>query len=725
MSTSISGPTASIGRGGSASHAGRAGFIVLSIIAVALGLSSLSCSGGGGGSAAVAPTPSRVTDLRVTFPSDDEARIDLSLSVPDGREVELVAEYSEDLGRRFAEATLIDAPASVEPEDPSPARYSLRWRYKSDLSHIPQGDVVFRVTPRERATGRMGESDVSAVFEVGTSTAPRVLSVDVPATLAGARVPISIVVADDESDVATLDVRYRTAVDWVPASGADPDAAICETSPGGTAHTFVWDATGIGEGLVRNVQFRVAAADARAGEPCLSAPFDLNLIPPEIERLTVNGIPAEMNGSIPCLGTDGVEHAFRLALPPHGFTIDIDYTIQPGGSAIDPSTLRVSVDCPLGGGPIAGGLAAGSELAERFSAAAREAHWEVPESLSLPPGTHTLRASIGDLLGNRSAEAALTVDIATASAVLRPFDTVDRWYLDFRRDNFSISATPSGDDVIVDARYGANGTADFLEDLAVVGLRATSERADAAGASDRVTAWVQDEIATALGGHFGEIEEGGEITPQVGIRFSVASPYEAQSRIAIGGDDVVPGYTIGRAYYDYRNGARESNTAPDLGIFTTNLIQFYINSSYTFRLYFDALTPGRGIPVGEHPLDARVLAADFDRLGAENQADENARFDHVMTAAEGFARVVATILAHEIGHSVGLVANGRPSAGLFGAETAASFAGPYTNSFHLDTPGNNIMASAIGFGSAVATGIGRARFNEINWAYLQEKILLR
>jgi len=723
MSTPASATAAPACGRGSASRLVR---LALLTLLAPLALSPLACSGGGGGGgAAVAPNPSRVSDLRVSFPSDDEARIDLSVSAPDGHAVELAAEFSEDLGRRFAPATLVDPPPAVEPSAASPQRYALRWRFRSDLSRIPQGDVIIRVTPRDRATGRTGESDVSQALEVGTSSAPRVLSVEVPNSVAGSRVSIAIRVADDESDAATLDVRYQTDVDWVPARGADPNAAICDTSPEGHTHTFAWDASDLGDGIVRSVQVRVAAADARAGEARLSAPFDLNLIAPEVELLTIEAIPAEMNGSTPSRGTDGLDHEFRIAAPPFGFSIDIGYGMRPGGSAVAPASLRVSFDCPLGGGPIAGGIGAGTEIGDRFAPGPREARWQVPESLALPPGSHTIRASIGDMLGNRSAEAALTFEIVPASPANRPFDAVDRWVLDFRRDNFAITSSPDGDDLRVDAKYGSNGVPDVLEDLAVLGLRARQERADAAGASDRVFAWIKDEIVTVLGQHYGEVEEGGDVSPQVGIRFSTSQPAGAHSRIAIGGDDVVPGYTIGRAYFDYRNGARESNTPPDLGIFTTNLIQFYINSSYTFRMYFDPLAPGRGIPVGEHPLDGRVLAEEFDRLDPANSGEENARFDRAMAAAEAFARVVATILAHEIGHSVGLVANGRPPSGLFGGETAASFAGPYTNSYHLDTPGNNIMAAAIGFGSAVTTGASGPRFNEINWAYLRERILLR
>ena len=97
----------------------------------------------------------------------------------------------------------------------------------------------------------------------------------------------------------------------------------------------------------------------------------------------------------------------------------------------------------------------------------------------------------------------------------------------------------------------------------------------------------------------------------------------------------------------------------------------------------------------------------------------------IARAAQGLARALAAIAAHEVGHSVGLVPNGPPDEGLFGGEQNAAFAGTWTTPYHIDTPGNNLMASAMSFTITQYTGTHELRFNELNTAYLRQRVLVR
>src|SRR5690606_10454604 len=134
--------------------------------------------------------------------------------------------------------------------------------------------------------------------------------------------------------------------------------------------------------------------------------------------------------------------------------------------------------------------------------------------------------------------------------------------------------------------------------------------------------------------------------------------------------------TLGRAYFDYRNAQTNDQaigTNPGLGVFPREMflfeaqihMQVYPSFLTSFGRRFVALAPAMGgTPAGSNPLDARVLAPDFDPAGATPA--ELARYTAVFAAADDWATVIGTILAHEVGHAVGLVAEGRTSAGLHG-----------------------------------------------------------
>jgi len=194
--------------------------------------------------------------------------------------------------------------------------------------------------------------------------------------------------------------------------------------------------------------------------------------------------------------------------------------------------------------------------------------------------------------------------------------------------------------------------------------------------------------------------------------------------LGIGGDDPVPGFTIGRAEYDHKNSRRNDNSSADLGVFTTNIVDYHINSSYLFRSRFDPFVPGRGTPVGRSSFDEEILLGSFDRESPANSSEMNDRHDLLVAAVDAWARMVALVAAHEIGHSLGLVANGPPPGGLFGGELNAGFAGPFTNAYHLDSSESDVMSAAVSFHEALLDDDLGPRFNRLQWAYLLGKVVL-
>jgi len=134
-----------------------------------------------------------------------------------------------------------------------------------------------------------------------------------------------------------------------------------------------------------------------------------------------------------------------------------------------------------------------------------------------------------------------------------------------------------------------------------------------------------------------------------------------------------------------------------------------------------------GIPVGEDVSDDDVLAGSFDRTTSSN-AVFNARYDAILDAVEHAALYTSVLLAHEIGHSLGLVADGPPKTGLFGAAhynntfTEATSLTPNTAK-HLDYLGNDLMAGSTTFDATTYTGSAFKRFSPLDVAYLRNRLL--
>ena len=140
----------------------------------------------------------------------------------------------------------------------------------------------------------------------------------------------------------------------------------------------------------------------------------------------------------------------------------------------------------------------------------------------------------------------------------------------------------------------------------------------------------------------------------------------------------------------------------------------------TFRTTFDPFTGSRhGTPIGDHPDDGLRL------LGTLSDS----RASSIDAAIRRIARFAAVILAHECGHSVGLVMNGAMPAGLYGNDTVNFPVFPASASNgHIKMPASlfpgaseNIMSPAFNFDAALAP---ETQFNTLNRAYLREHVLV-
>lgn len=693
---------------------------VLVLIASAVGCNS----GGSGGSSTITQASSVRVESLTTSAVSGGTQVQFQLSSVDANPGAVSLAFSQDRGLDYFPAT-IDGQTEDLSTSESGITYTVIWQHNIDVVAQNQGDVIVRLTPRDEKTGASGPHSYSTVIAIGENNPPTIHSVETPTDPQGGEVVVNYEISDPQADRVELNVHYSVngGASWAPATVTTTGDGIeaIPTSVSATTRSFSWfPQVDLPSTLASSAQLRLTARDTSNGNTVTTNDFPLMLLAPRLDVLTIGDIPKEMNGSIDYTTEGGNVVDFHMQVPPHGFELTLRFTPTPGGLAVDPDSISVTCDRAMGA------FTAGSELGGEFSVNQTQARWLVPEEFALANGFATFTARVSDTLGNASNALQLEVEVVTAHGGNRPFDTVDLWWLDFGRDQFSIASTGTSS-VTVTSSAGANGEPDFNEDLEIIGLR-SPDPLPASGAVN-TNAIVLAEVKDAIIGHLSYLYggdpdgNGGDLySPRLGF---TAVPGGHRSSIRVGGDDAVAGYTLGRAHFDHRNATGNHNTSSSLGCFTTNFIGYYINSSSLFRSRFDPLIRGRGTPVGEDPNDAVVLHPNFVRLSAANTAAQNDRYDDIHVAIDALARAVGVILAHEIGHSIGLCSNGPLPGGLFGGVRGPSWSGGFTNSFHFDSPGSNIMAAALSFSGSISAGSNGYHFNEVNRAYLSEMILLR
>ena len=133
------------------------------------------------------------------------------------------------------------------------------------------------------------------------------------------------------------------------------------------------------------------------------------------------------------------------------------------------------------------------------------------------------------------------------------------------------------------------------------------------------------------------------------------------------------------------------------------------------RTFFKACVDGSNriqIAIGDDAQDGNRL------LGSVGDSRETA----IDTALADLAQFLATVIAHECGHSVGLVVNGAMPTGLYG-DDATNFPGSLDshirNTSLFPTGSTNVMSPSLNF--TLATDPSSA-FNTLNMAYLREQV---
>ena len=483
---------------------------------------------------------------------------------------------------------------------------------------------------------------------------------------------------------------------------------------------------------------------------------------PEI-ILTVNDIPAAMNGSTPYRDNNGELTEFTLAVPTSGslwqITVDCPCGYREDG-------LRVWTDPPLPSGVNPTDLFV-PDGDGTFS-------WLVDEDNAFyQTAALTFNAAITDKCGQESGIASLIVRTVGTRPLLDPFNLQDPWLFVYNRDHYTITNTRLADgsrEVISEAV--SNEVPDFIEDMWSLGLGTPTpapafDAVTCAGGENgneclarmilektrektyRLFHWQADGTRGADGVNLRLWIEGETGAPDPeDFTYQTINGLATEKSFSMmgfgGGDLESPGVGFPE-HLDYRNVLNEDNAQKDLGILTTSLIRyvyFFLNENAVLDLMTtlnlgDVLVPVGGTPIGTFEDDARVI--DLSVPAEELTQRFRARREQMLLLLDKLTDGLSLLTAHEIGHSVGLVPPGPPPYGFFAGETQAAFIDDPDGSTeaHIDTAGFNIMQDGPETGyisdellDAIIDSIFEEEggpvfyFNEINMAYMQGRLLL-
>ncbi|MFO1076728.1 MAG: hypothetical protein U1E73_03270 [Planctomycetota bacterium] len=439
---------------------------------------------------------------------------------------------------------------------------------------------------------------------------------------------------------------------------------------------------------------------------------------PTLTAVTIAGVDAELNGTGPAGGT--------LQVPPNGWTLDLTFA---DNSAIAGFVVQASV-------PVAtssGSQPAGTDLAGFLTVASNTstaASLSVPATVSFPAGPVTLTCVVIDASGLTSTPATFQATVHAFTDGLRPFETTANahqvWFLDFTRDIESFSPRAITNGVAVDVNAGANGRSDFEDLLRILGLNHTSPLPNVDGNGNDSNAVAQSRLKTHVLDDLAQLYAGANVSftltaPSGSFGSNSSVPYSAldHSRIAIAGSPTSPGI-LGVAIFDPSNTTQDDDTLTDyqgirLGIFLHTIVNAGMGppSSSAFRQTYGTFAGALGgTPIGADGADGQRLV---DTLN-------DARATEIDNALADFGRFIAVVLAHECGHSVGLVENGAMPVGLYGNDTT-NF--PGSTDGHIRTPSlfpagaTNVMNPSLSYSSAINAS---SAFNSLNLAYLREQV---
>jgi hypothetical protein len=389
-------------------------------------------------------------------------------------------------------------------------------------------------------------------------------------------------------------------------------------------------------------------------------------------EIAVDGVPVRMSRD--------------LLLPAHGFTLQVVF--DPPIDPAHPPELVVELREERTGLTI--------EIQDRLVLREEFATFTVPESLGISEGL----LAVG------------------ARATFTGGDVAQDWRRIRIRPFFG--GPPIGARQIIHFDFtidrDGDGRPDFEHDLEGMGLASPESpelvRSIAASVAARALARVKRAYDAP-----GDPNRTGLERDPVAVRFQLApAPLESDrpysTRICVGGRDPMAPGSVGHVRFDLGNARRASDECvgeSQAGLFPAEL-GIYRESALHREVFAPFDAAAGGVPFGE---------------GAGDSAPGGTRREQIERAVAVLGDVLGTLMAHEAGHTLGLVAPGKPGAGLFGGETGEAFA-------HAITPDGeeaalpSLMDRGRRFSFEELAGVGgELHFRPLDYAYLRDRVVLQ
>ncbi|MFP6655703.1 MAG: hypothetical protein VCB25_08745 [Myxococcota bacterium] len=415
---------------------------------------------------------------------------------------------------------------------------------------------------------------------------------------------------------------------------------------------------------------------------------DLSFGGPNIDRS--GRLSIHINGVSPRMARD-------VFLPTHGWVLQLQF---PDLSIAEwPDNLVVILRSERTGATI--------EIQDRFNIQESVATLIVPKQLGLAAGLLGVRAIFTDEKGDQ-------------------FEDTRRI-----RIRAPLGGLPVGARQIIHFDFGIDhdddGTADFHRDLERFGLASRNHPEVAKLVADQIERHALTRVEAAYDPRH-DPNQTGLARDFATIRFRPSTdPGTLVTLICVGGSDPSEANLVGHVRFDRNNEDKtsvECSTNPAAGLFPAEIDTFLASPLY--QETFDSFLPASGgRPLGEDSDDSLEKLSALFQLEAADQP-QSGRHRKLLRAIEVFGNVLGSIMAHEAGHALGLVAEGRPSVGLFGGNSGADYAhnldafGESATSAWLMNAGGGLSFREL----AGETENGPLRFRPLNHAYLRDRVIV-